>query len=507
MKKQISLFICALLMSIGISAQNINTCAGTGGVPWNGDNIHISVATVGAPKAVAYDQAGNMYVASLNRIRKITPAGNVSTFAGTGVAGFSGDGSSASLAQINDPRGLTFDASGNLYIADHGNLRIRKVTPAGIITTFAGGGTGNDNVAATSSSLTSVMDVVADAIGNVYYADAVKHKIRKINSLGIISTYAGTGVSSSTGDGGIAMFCTIIAPTGLAIDGANNLYIADSAAHRVRMITTSSVVSTFAGNGTWGPPGNGGPATSASIIWPHKVCCKGNTVYISCDGDGTRYVTSGVINVFAGNGSGFAGDGGPAALAKLHLTRGLSADPYGNIAICDAGNSRVRLVGCNVPTLSVATSTAVLCVGNQATLTSTGATNYTWSPGNMSGPVVAVSPTVNTTYSVNSTYYVCSVATSTITQAVSVCTVATGINEMSTKRDVRAYPNPFQDKITVEVDADVKRVEVIDLNGRVVLMSNVLDAGVIELSTETIAPGIYVLQLIGHGVRTTKIVK
>jgi uncharacterized protein YjdB/sugar lactone lactonase YvrE len=274
------------------------------------------------------------------------------TIAGTGVAGFSGDDSLAVNAKINEPNYLTKDAVGNIYFSDYNNRRVRKISTEGIITTIAGNGTsgsGGDGGPATAAQLIEPGGLAIDASGNIYIADLGSNKIRKVSTSGVITTFAGTGSSSSSGDGGHATSATLNVPMGLAIDNAGNIYVTEQFGHRVRKITAgSNIISTIAGNGDIGYTGNGGPATAAKISYPNHIFLdSANNIYLTDNGNHAlrKINNSGIITTIAGNGiQGFSGNGGAATAAKLDYPAGATMDDSGNIFIADFGNHRVRKI-------------------------------------------------------------------------------------------------------------------------------------------------------------------
>ena len=289
----------------------------------------------------------------------------ITTVAGNGAAGFSGDGGPATSAQLSSPNGVAVDATGNLYITDGDNKRVRKVTAGAVISTVAGSGTDGvtgDGVAATSAQLGTPYGVAVDAAGNLYIADTLV--VRRVSPDGIINTMVPSQPSGRfnsscqfSGDGGPAKSASVCRPRGVAVDAAGNLYIADSENQRIRKVTTDGVINTVAGNGVIGFSGDGGPAISTSLGNPFGVAVDSRTnIYI---GDTTnnrvRKVTDGVISTSAGNGTGgFAGDGGLAALAQISSrfalgtfgagAFGVAADGTGNLYVGDTGNNRVRKV-------------------------------------------------------------------------------------------------------------------------------------------------------------------
>lgn len=293
------------------------------------------------------------------------PSGIV-TVAGTGVAGYTGDGGPAKSAELDSPYGVSTDASGNIYIADTGNSVIRKVDSSGKITTIAGDGMkgyGGDSGPATSAALFSPYRAVADHAGNVYIADFYNNRIRKVDASGTITTVAGTGVQGYNGDSIPATTAQLSNPAAIAVDGAGNLYIVDTWNHRIRKVDTSGTIKTIAGTGVGGVLGDGGAATSAQVNEPEGIALDSSgNIYIADYGNSKirKIDTFGIINTIAGTGStGFSGDGGPATAASLNLPTGVAADSSGNVYIADNQNSRVRKVDTSgVITTFASTSTS-----------------------------------------------------------------------------------------------------------------------------------------------------
>ena len=255
----------------------ITTVAGNGTGGYTGDSGAATSAEINTVFRQATDSAGNIYIAeySNNRIRKVTAAtGIITTVAGNGTAGFLGDGGQATSAELKGPQGVSVDSAGNLYIADYGNFRIRKVNVAtGIITTVAGNGSGvysGDGGAATSAGLVAPGEVYVDSVGNLYITDYNGCRIRKVSAgTGIMTTVAGTGTVGYSGDGGAATSAALHSPGGVALDSAGNLYITDQKNNRIRKVSASTgIITTVAGNGTQGFSGDGGPATSAELYYP-----------------------------------------------------------------------------------------------------------------------------------------------------------------------------------------------------------------------------------------------
>ncbi len=324
----------------------ITTIAGNGIPTFSGDGGPATSASINVNYGgIAIDAAGNIYIADdLNqRVRKVSN-GIITTVAGNGTQGFSGDGGPAINAALNGPSRVTLDGAGNLYIADSGNQRVRKVSN-GIITTVAGNGNpgfGGDGGPATSAYFNYPSGLTFDAAGNLYIADTLNYRIREVSN-GIITTVAGTGTLGFSGDGGPATAAELYAPYGVAVDAAGNLYIADASNRRIRKVS-NGIINTFAGNGQYRFSGDGGPAISATFYSPQGLAMDAAAnVYIG-DGNRIRKVSNGIITTVAGNGSyGFSGDGASATSAAIQST-GVAVDAGGNLYIADIGNSRIRKV-------------------------------------------------------------------------------------------------------------------------------------------------------------------
>ncbi len=331
----------------------ITTVAGNGSSGYSGDGGPATSALLNFPMGVAVDSAGNLFIADDGNacIRKVSLSGIITTVAGNGSSGYGGDGGPATSAMLHSPRGVAVDSAGNLFIADTDNYRIRKVSSSGIITTVAGNGSsgfGGDGGPATSALLNFPRGVAVDSAGNLFIADDGDSRIRKVSSSGIITTVAGNGSSGFGGDGGPATSAQLHSPRGVALDSSGNLFIADADNYRIRKVSPSGIITTVAGNGSSGYGGDGGPATSALLDFPVGVAVdSAGNLFIADDGDSRirEVSSSGIITTVAGNGSsGFGGDGGPATSAQLHSPRGVVVDSTGNLFIADADNYRIRMV-------------------------------------------------------------------------------------------------------------------------------------------------------------------
>jgi hypothetical protein len=350
--KKIKTFLLFCVLSTTITkAQSITTIAGDSTQGYLGDGGAATAAELYYPWGVTVDKSGNIYIAdrSNQRIRKVNTSGNIFTIAGNGTYGYSGDGGPATSAEINSPWEVAVDTIGNIYIADYSNNRIRKVDASGIISTIAGNGAfgySGDGGPATSAQLANPASIVIDKSGNMYIADLGNYRIREINSAGIISTIAGNGIQSYAGDGGAATAAELYWPNGVTIDTAGNVFIADYGIGRIRKINKSGIISNFAGNGTLGFKGDGGAATSAELAALGSISTDiSGEVYIADYGNQRirKVDLKGVISTIVGTGKmGYSGDGGPATLAELNEPQDVAVDYIGNVYIADYGNGRIR---------------------------------------------------------------------------------------------------------------------------------------------------------------------
>jgi|DewCreStandDraft_4_1066084.scaffolds.fasta_scaffold06561_5 sugar lactone lactonase YvrE len=335
----------------------IRTIAGTGVAGSSGDGGPATEASLLLPVDLAFDARGNLYIAEAHghRIRKVSTEGVISTVAGTGARGYSGDGGPATEAALDTPQGIALDAAGTLYIADTGNHRVRRVDAEGRITTIAGNGedgSAGDGGPAVEAQLSDPSSVALDAAGNLYIADSWANRIRKVTPEGRIVTVAGTGARGFSGDGGPAAEAWFSGPACVRVDAAGNLLVADRYNNRVRKISPDGRITTIAGNGYYGAVGDtngdGGAATAAMLQWPGAVAiAPDGSVYVADTGaDRIRRVAAdGRIEAAAGARlPAFNGDGQAAVKAVLRYPFGLAVDSTGTLYIADTIHHRVRKV-------------------------------------------------------------------------------------------------------------------------------------------------------------------
>jgi len=361
--------------------RSVATIAGTGTLGYSGDNSAAASATLANPSAAAYDAGGNLYLADAQNhvVREVLKSGQITTIAGTGVEGYGGDNGAATSAYLDMPTGVAVDGNGTVYIADSHNHRIRKVS-SGTITTIAGTGAAGysgDGGAATAAQLSLPSAVAIDSKGNLYIADTNNQRIRKITGT-TITTIAGNGEELYAGDGAAATAAVLDLPTGVAVDAIGNVYIADRHNQRIRMVSPAGTISTIAGSGpanfSGGFSGDGAPATAAMLAKPSGVSIDstGNIYIADTDNHRIRQISGGTLATVAGSSQqGFGGDNGAAISAILNSPRAVASDTSGNLTIADTLNQRLRTV--TIPTLTFANNgVGNLSATQSVTLANTG---------------------------------------------------------------------------------------------------------------------------------------
>ena len=353
----VPILMLAVLPSAFAQSYWIDRIAGNPGA--RDDGIPATEALLFHPVDVAVDRSGNLYISDHwdHRIHRVDSSGTFTTVAGTGDEGFGGDGGPADNAQLSWPTGVAVDRSGNLYIADMWNHRVRRVDSSGTITTVAGtggdAGFGGDGGPAVNAELRGPEGVAVDRSGNLYIADTWHHRVRRVDSAGTITTVAGTGDEGFGGDGGPADNAQLSGPTGVAVDRSGNLYIADWKNHRVRRVDSSGTITTVAGTGgDAGFGGDGGPADNAQLSWPKGVAVdrSGNLYIADTWNHRVRRVDSaGIITTVAGESWGAGGDCGPAMTAGLRAPSGIAVDQVGRIVFADYSDRTVRRLSVTAP--------------------------------------------------------------------------------------------------------------------------------------------------------------
>ena len=369
----------------------VNLVAGNNTAGYLGDGGAATSAALNQPFSAAVDGAGNIFVTDYSNhvIRKITPSGVISTIAGDGTYGFSGDSGPATAARISSPGGIAVAPSGDLYFADITANRIRKITPSGRISTIAGssytGAFTGDGGAATDAGLNDPYDVALDGSGNIYIADALNGRIRMINAAGIITTIAGNGAITLSGDGGMATDAAFAFPVAVAADGLGNVFVADNGNNRIRKIDAHGIITTYAGTSVPGFGGDGGPASLAEINSPNDLFVDSyNNLYIA---DGRNYrvrkiTPDGIISTIAGTDRTYTtgthgGDGGIATAATFGVIHGVTADVSHNVYIVDFNNNTIRKVSSGLYYVPPVTGPTFICTGTTITLADTAASG-TW---------------------------------------------------------------------------------------------------------------------------------
>lgn len=333
---------------------DIDTVAGNGLSGWSGDGGPATSARIQRPHGVTAVPGGGFLFAdhTNHRVRRVAPDGTISTFAGNGVDGFSGDGGAATAAQLSFPFDVARMADGSILIADHNNSVVRRVTPNGAIARFAGTGVrgfSGDGGPATQAQLDGAASLAVMADGSVLITDFHNARIRRVAPNGTISTFAGNGTTGFAGDGGPATAASLNQPIGLAVARDGGVLIADSRNHRLRRVAPNGTISTIAGIGSSGFAGDGGPATAASLSNPWDVATVGDGSVIVADTNASRIRRidpAGTIATIAGGAGppGYGGDGGPALGATLRNPAGVALARNGDLLIADTVNNRIRRV-------------------------------------------------------------------------------------------------------------------------------------------------------------------
>lgn len=426
------LFFSLLLLPLFSEAQIIKTVAGSGTAGYSGDGMPATSAQLHSPASTVSDPAGNLYICEFDNsvVRKISTSGIASTIAGTGSIGYSGDGGQATAAAIKNPVGIARDAAGNIYICDYGNHAIRKINATtNVITTIAGTGVSGyngDGIAATSAQLSFPLCMALDAAGNIYFADGNNQRVRKINTSGMISTIAGTGSSGFSGDGGAATSAAVSNPFGVAVDEAGNVYFSDQSNNRIRKIVPAGTISTIAGTGA----------------------------------------------------VGYSGDGGVATAAKMNTPIEITLDTGGHLLVADRHNNCVRRIK--------------LSTGIITTLAGTGAAGF----GGDGGPATAAQLNEVGGLSADGTgiVYISDFGNNRVRKIVAAPTTVAGVIEKA--GNFMFYPNPAENNLTISASADrIQVVHITNMLGQSMIRLQDVDKEVIAVDLSNLLPGVYMLHV------------
>ena len=335
----------------------ITTVAGTGERGYDGDGGAATAARLSEPFMCAFDPEGNLYLAEAQNhcVRRVDrTSGIIVTIAGTGEQGYSGDSGPATRATFNQPYSLQVDANGDVFVVDRLNYVIRKIDAAtGIITTVAGtgeAGYGGDGAPATAARFREPNDCFLDGRGGLLITDIQDQRVRRLDlASGVITTFAGNGAKERTGDGLPATEASILGARAVCMDGAGNTYIAEREGNGIRMVDSQGIMHTLAGTGQFGYDGDGGPALEATWGAPKAIRCDhlGNLLVVDTENHAIRRIeaSTGIVTTIAGGRLGGEGDGSVATDAGMDRPHGLDLDAQGNIYIADSNNHRVRVVG------------------------------------------------------------------------------------------------------------------------------------------------------------------
>ncbi len=399
----------------------IHTIFGTGVSGYAGDGGQASEAQFNNPTGIAVDKKGNIYIADLsaNCVRKIDTCGIINTIAGIPGSFFSytGDGGPATAARFAGPMAVQVDDTGNVFIVDQGNDVIRKVNPAGIVSTYAGTGVigfNGDGIPANTAQLYWPRDIVLDSAGNLYISDVRNFRIRKVDAAtGIISTVVGNGAQGCVGSGTWPALSHSLDPNAIVFDKHKNLLISSANCCELNKVNSSGMINRIIGNGTnCSFAGNGGPISQALTIWilGGATDSKGN-IYLADYYTIRQIDTANYIYHTAGDGTiNFSGDGGPAVNAQIGCRSQIAIDKDDNVLLPDHASHRIRRISKCGPEMLSVLGCKTICNGNPVTLTAVGATSFTWSAGGVTTNTISVNPGSSATYTLTGNSGTCTVS-------------------------------------------------------------------------------------------------
>lgn len=509
----------SLMAAMIANGQVITTFAGNGTAAITGDGGSALSAGIALPVHGCFDKNGNYYFVggiSSDRVRMVDIYGNIHTIAGGATGGFGGDGGLATLAQLSHPSGAVVDGNGNIFIADYGNRRIRKVDGiTHIITTIAGNGTATstgDGGPATDATLVPTA-ICMDKFSNIYVADGMANKVRKIDATGMISTFAGNGGSGFSGDGGPATAAEVPINPGICADSVGNIYLACE--RRIRKVNVSTaIIETIAGTSSVVYAGDGIPATAASFSsFTIGMDTARNILYIADIGNDRVYRidAAGIFHLVAGTGTGgYNGDGIVATTAQLYNPEGVATDACGNLYIADAANYRVRKVTFNPPTTPTITVTGVTTATVGTTVTVNAAVT-----GASSGYSIKwfKNSVLFSTTTMPVTTYVKGAGTDVITARVvpapaflscydsvtseghGITGVTVGIPPTPERELFSVYPNPVGGVLVVSSSGAVRSVVVTNIVGQQLPVPSTHTANEVHIDVANLPGGVYFVKV------------
>jgi len=512
------IFFLFLFSFIESKCQVITTFAGTGTIGCNGATGLAITKNITDPLGMVFDSYGNYYFCNqqCNTVCKVDTNGFYSVIAGPGIFSVIGDGGPATAAFLNYPNDIAFDTFGNLFIVDAQNYRVRKVDmTTNIISTVVGTGVigyGGDGGSATLALINSTNGIFFDRKNNLFISDCGNNRVRKVNSMGIISTIAGNGIPGFSGDNGPATNANLNNPFDVIVDKLGNVFFPDALNKRIRKVDTSGIITTIAGTGIGIYNGDGILATSANF-GPYKIAMDNNgNIFASDSNSRIRKIdTLGIIHTIAGTGvSGYNGDGIPATVAQINEPSGITTDICGNVYFGDVGNNRIRRIPqqpiITFPIISISGPISER-PGNLVTITATisnAGSSYLieWMNHGIEFTTTTVPSVTYTkmagidtiTANIVPTGYGC--WDSTTSSAHVVVDGSLDLHGYSTNNSYNLFPNPAHNSLTITGNEKHITICVLDILGQEVL-KNKTDNGSSEINISNLIPGIYMVKING----------